>query len=110
MKALTLVYGGLDRPPASELDRRERADEGPRVTLYEKTLNSDMLDMRDIENMPGPKGRLYRRLPGGLAEALEAFSRRKKYDVVVSWGERLGLPLAAILKATRSRTPHIALF
>jgi glycosyltransferase involved in cell wall biosynthesis len=66
--------------------------------------------MRDIENMPGPKGRLYRRLPGGLAEALEAFSRRKKYDVVVSWGERLGLPLAAILKATRSRTPHIALF
>ncbi len=45
-----------------------------------------------------------------LAQALEAFSRRHRYDAIVSWGERIGLPLAAILKATGSRTPHVALF
>jgi glycosyltransferase involved in cell wall biosynthesis len=110
VKTLTRVYGGLGQPSAAELDRREAADEWPRVRLYEKSLNSDMLDERDIQSMPGPKGRLYRRLPGGMAEAFEAFARRRKYDVVVSWGERLGLPFAAILKATGARTPHVALF
>ena len=49
-------------------------------------------------------------MPIGLAQALEAFSRRKRYDAIVSWGERFGLPLSAILKATGSRTPHVALF
>ncbi len=35
-------------------------------------LNSDMLDERHIAIMPGPKGRFYRRLPAGVAQALEA--------------------------------------
>jgi glycosyltransferase involved in cell wall biosynthesis len=110
LKTLTLVYGGLGQPSATELDRREAADEWPRVRLYEKSLNSDMLDERDIATMTGTKGRLYRRVPIGIAQSLEAFSRRRQYDVVVSWGERFGLPFAALLKATRSRTPHVALF
>jgi glycosyltransferase involved in cell wall biosynthesis len=49
-------------------------------------------------------------VPIGVAQALEAFSRRRNYDAIVSWGERFGLPLAGILKATRARTPHVALF
>jgi glycosyltransferase involved in cell wall biosynthesis len=110
MKTLTVVYGGLGRPPLAELERREAADECPRVTLYEKQLNSDMLDDRDIAGMPGPRGRFYRRLPAGVAQALEALSRRNQYDAVVSWGERFGIPLAALLKATGARTPHVALF
>jgi glycosyltransferase involved in cell wall biosynthesis len=46
----------------------------------------------------------------GLAQALEGYSRRNRYDAIVSWGERFGLPLSAILKATHARTPHVALF
>jgi glycosyltransferase involved in cell wall biosynthesis len=110
MKTLTLVYGGLDQPPAAELERREAADEMPRVTLYAKLLNSDMLDEQHIASMSGPKGRLYRRLPTGIAQTLEGFSRRNEYDAIVSWGEHLGIPLAALLKATGARTPHVALF
>jgi glycosyltransferase involved in cell wall biosynthesis len=53
---------------------------------------------------------VYDRVPIGVAQALEAFSRRRNYDAIVSWGERFGLPLAGILKATRARTPHVALF
>ena len=110
MKPLTLVYGGIGQPTADVLDRRERADEWPRVRLYEKTLGSDMLDERDILAVTGLRGAVYRRLPMGTSQALEAYRRRKDYDVLISGGERLGLPLAALLKATNSRTPHVALF
>ena len=113
MKILTLVYGGLNQPSAEELDRREAADEWPRVRLYEKQVHSDMLDERTINAIVaqgGLRGAFYKRLPIGVAQALEAYSQRKKYDAIVSWGERFGLPLSAILKATGSQTPHIALF
>jgi glycosyltransferase involved in cell wall biosynthesis len=110
MKILTLVYGGLGQPAPEELDRREAADEWPRVRLYEKQLNSDMLDERTIDAMRGIRGGLYKRLPPGIAQTLVAYSQRKRYDAIVSWGERFGLPLSALLKATNARTPHIALF
>jgi glycosyltransferase involved in cell wall biosynthesis len=113
MKILTIAYGGLNQPSAEELDRREAADEWPRVRLYEKQVNSDMLDERTIAAIVergGIRGALYNQVPIGLAQALEAFSQRKRYDAIVSWGERFGLPLSAILMATGSRTPHVALF
>jgi glycosyltransferase involved in cell wall biosynthesis len=110
MKTLTVAYGGLDRPPLVELERRELAGECPRTTFYEKQLNSDMLDERSVEEIRGARGTFYRRLPTGLAQALEAFSRRGRYDALISWGEPFGIPLAALLKAAGARTPHIALF
>jgi glycosyltransferase involved in cell wall biosynthesis len=110
MRILTVTYGGLGQPDAEELARREAADAWPRVTLYQNQLNSDMLDEREILGLRGVRGAVLGRLPMGLAQALEAYSRRKQYDAIVSWGERFGLPLAALLKATRSRTPHVALF
>jgi glycosyltransferase involved in cell wall biosynthesis len=110
MKILTLVYGGAGQPTPDELDRLVAADQWPRVRLYEKQLNSDMLDERDILGTGAARRLVYDRVPIGVAQALEAFSRRRNYDAIVSWGERFGLPLAGILKATRARTPHVALF
>ena len=80
MKILTIVYGGLNQPSAEELDRREAADEWPRVRLYEKQVNSDMLDERTIAAIVargGARAALYKRVPIGVAQALEAFSQRK---------------------------------
>jgi glycosyltransferase involved in cell wall biosynthesis len=101
---------GRGRPPREELEQRETADEWPRVTFYEKHLGSDLIDRLDVERRAGLAGRFYRTLPGGLGLALLAFERRRQYDAVVSWAEGFGLPFAALLKATRSRTPHVALF
>jgi len=109
MKTLTMVRG-RGRRPLAEMEAREAADEWPRDTLYEKRLASDMIDRKDVDLLPGASGWLYRRLPPGLALALVAFGRRQRYDAVVSWAEAFGLPFAALLKATRSRTPHVALF
>jgi glycosyltransferase involved in cell wall biosynthesis len=110
MRILTLTYGGLGQPSAEELANREAADQWPRVTLYQHALNSDMLDERAIVGMTGARGALLKRLPMGVAQAVEAYARRGRYDAIVSWGERFGLPLAGLLKATGARTPHVALF
>src|SRR5271167_1532016 len=109
MKTLTLVHARVMRPPLAELERREAADEWPRMTLYEKRLNSDMLDEPTIASLPGLRGRAYRRLPPHLAQVLEAYARRNEYDAVVAWAEDLGLAFASLTKMTRARTPTIGL-
>lgn len=101
---------GRGRKPVAELQQREAADEWPRETLYETCLGSDMIDRLDVDRRPGTMGWLYRRLPPGLALALLAHERRHGYDAVVSWAEAFGLPFAGLQKASRSRTPHVALF
>jgi glycosyltransferase involved in cell wall biosynthesis len=40
---------------------------------------------------------------------IEAFRRRRHYDVLVTWAERLAFPLAALLWLRRARTPHVAI-
>jgi glycosyltransferase involved in cell wall biosynthesis len=69
-----------------------------------------MLDARAMAAIGGVRGLVYRGVPAGVAQALEAFSRRRDYDAIVSWSESIGLPLAALLKGVGARTPHVALF
>jgi len=109
MKTLTMVRGN-GRPGLAELERLEARDESPRVSLYERQLNSDMLDRLDVDRVPGAGGFVLRRLPPGLALAIVAFRRRRRYDAVVSWAEAFGLPFAGLLKLTGARVPHVALF
>ena len=110
MRTLTLAHGGLERPPLAELERLEAANESPRITFYEKQLNSDMLDDRYFASVGSARRALWGRAPEGIGHTLEAFAMRHRYDAVISWGERFGLPMAALLKATGARTPHVALF
>jgi len=110
MRTLTLVSAGSGLPDAAELRRREDADEMPRSSLFRDILNSDILDERFLENVPRIRSRLYARSPVPLAQVMEAFALRNRYDAVISWAEHLGLPLAGLFKATGSRPVHIALF
>jgi glycosyltransferase involved in cell wall biosynthesis len=110
MKTLTLVHARFARPPLAELERREAADEWPRISLYEKRLNSDMLDEAALAALTGLRAGVYRRLPPRVGQVLEAYVRRKRYDAIVAWAEDLGLPLAGLMKATGARTPTIGLF
>jgi len=110
MRTLTLVHARGTRPPREELERLEAADEWPRITLFEKRLESDLLDESAVAGARGARGWLYRRLPMGLAQALEGYRRLEGYDAVISWSEDLGLSMAGLLKASGARTPHVALF
>ena len=110
MKTLLLVTAGLNRPEAGELERLELADQYPRASLFVKELNAEVLDERYIGNLKGLCGLVARFLPVSAAQVFLGFTLRGKYDAVVSWGEHLGMPLAAFLKLTMSNTPHVTLF
>jgi glycosyltransferase involved in cell wall biosynthesis len=108
MKTLTLVTEA-SRPSRDELQRRESAGEHPRVLLFEDRLCSEMLAGSSLLRLPAPRRWLYRLLPRYLGQVLEAYRRRGRYDVVLSWGEPLSLLFALVLKLTGSRTRHVAL-
>lgn len=44
-----------------------------------------------------------------VVQALLAFGRRHAYDVILTDGEHIGIPLALLLKLTRSRTLHVTI-
>ena len=108
MRILTLVRAKV--PEKSAQLSLEQSDKSPRVSLYAATLNSDLLDQSSLAAAPFPRRLLYRFLPTSFSLALEAFFLKGKYDAVVSWAESYGLLFALLLKMTRSRVPHVALF
>ena len=109
MVTITLVSAGLDRPEASELLRLEAADQYVRASLFGRTLNSDILDERLLRRAPVVRRIIYKALPTTASQILEAFVVRRRYDALISWSERLGLPLALLLKLTASRMPNVLL-
>lgn len=109
MKVLTLVSSGMNRPDRQTVLNKEASDEYPRVSLYERTLNSDMLDEKFLEKIPAWRKLLYKPFPFFIRQVLEAFFISRQYDVVVTWAERLCYPFALLLKLTGKRVPHITL-
>lgn len=93
----------------TERRRREQAGEEPRSLLLEDVLGCDVLDESAIEGVPGMRGRIYRRLPSFVAQALEAHRRSSSYDVVITWSERHTVAVAGLFAIFRVPTPHLAL-
>lgn len=110
MKTITLVALGKRQAESAELHRLEAADQCMRISLYGDTLNSDLLDEGFLERVPRMRSLFYAPLPRQAGQVLEAFMVKGRYDAVISWSEHLGLPFALLLKLTRSRAPHIAIF
>jgi len=105
MKILALLTTGL-----TPVDRNlEREDASPRAALFEDELNADMLYESSLMNAPAFYRFFYRRLPVTVAQVLEAYRIRKRYDAVLSWSDPHGLLFSFILKITFSRTKHVAM-
>jgi len=109
MTTMMLVSPGIERPEWCELLRLEAADQYIRASLFARTLNSDILDERFLKRAPLLRRFLYRPLPTMASQLLEAFVVKRRYDALISWSERLGLPLALLLKLTGSRVPNVVL-
>ncbi len=110
MKVLTLSQAITGRLSKDELERLEVSDQWPRLSLFEKTLNSDMLNERFLDNVLNIRKIIYRKLPIHIAQVVEAYFIQKHYDVIISWAENLGLPFAALMNLTDIRKPHIGIF
>jgi glycosyltransferase involved in cell wall biosynthesis len=91
------------KPSDAELRRQIAAGEIPDLILSEDSLGASSLDERDLGLIPGLRGRIMRRLPFSIAMALEVWLRRRDFDVVLSWEERLAFPLAILLMLTPRR-------
>jgi glycosyltransferase involved in cell wall biosynthesis len=104
-KALTLLTTGTLKP-----DREaEACDRSPRASLYEESVDTDLLNEQFLGTAPAWRRFFYRRIPVIPAQCIEAFFLRKRYDVVISWSDPHALLFAAILKFLRVRVPHVAL-
>lgn len=110
IKILTLTQAINGRLSKEEMLRREAMNEWPRMSLYETVVNSDMLNEEYLKSVPSFRQRIYKKLPVKVAQVVEAFIIKKQYDAVVSWAENLGIPFAALLKATGTRVPHVGIF
>ena len=109
MKVLALIGAEEDRLPLEALQRREAADEAPRVSLFESVLHADVMGARMVAAAPPRRRWLYRIVPRALAQPLEAFFLRDAYDAIVSWSEEPLILFALILKLARARKPHVGI-
>ncbi len=109
MKILTLISSGLNRHDLQTQLKEEAADKSPRISLYQRELNSDMLDESFLQTIPKWRKIIYKFLPIVLQQVIEAYLICHRYDLVVTWAERLAYPFAFLLKITNRRVPHITL-
>lgn len=105
MRALILAAGRFGPPLADDI----AAGREPRLDVFElqRELGADLLDYRDVDASTRPAVRAARRALGASA-ALAALgsSAASRYDAVLTTGEDVGIPLAALLTGRRSRPSH----
>ena len=87
-------------------DLAEQVADGrrPRVDYLEMaaSMGADLLDHGAVERERSRLGRLARKVLGAdVALAVACFRARKRYDVIVTDGEQVGLPLALLLRWQR---------
>jgi glycosyltransferase involved in cell wall biosynthesis len=109
MKVLTLVSSGLGLSARGELVRASDQKEHPRIELFEKILNSDILDESGSIPKGLPTANYSRFIPKQLSQVITAYRLRDEYDAFISWSEKRTILLATVLKLTHTRVPHIAL-
>jgi glycosyltransferase involved in cell wall biosynthesis len=109
-KYLCVVTGGFGWPSRAERQRLEHENVFPRTTYFPDEVDADMLDEEFLGARSPLEQRLLARLPLLGRQLVLAYVLSGRYQAVISWGERFGLPLAAALKATRASVPHVGLF
>jgi glycosyltransferase involved in cell wall biosynthesis len=86
-----------------------QAGREPRLDVFEiaTALGADILDFVDVDESRLPVVRaLSRTLGASAAVAYLGYLERKQYDAILTTGEDIGLPLASLLRASRSPCSH----
>ena len=96
-------------------DVREQIDTGkrPRADYLElaRSLNADILDLAGARAAAGAVAASIERIGGAwLVLAYACWKLRKRYKAIVTDGEQVGLPLAALLKLTPGVRPRHLMF
>ena len=103
MRTLILAAGHLGGAQQIAAGREPRLD----VFELQKALSADVLDYGDVEKSQKASVRATRRTLGASAAlATLAGGMLERYDAVLTTGEDVGVPLAALLTGRRHRPTH----
>jgi len=105
-RSLLLVPAWVGQESCAALERLAAVGAAPRTDYVElaRALDAEVVDMRFMTERATRTARLVARYAGiSLGQAVEGFLRRDRCDHLVVKANRLGLPLALLLKLTRSR-------
>lgn len=96
-------WPGQQRP--QELADRAAAGVQPRTPYVElaQVLEADVIDAGFLQDRGSAVARMVGRFDVVHGQVVEAFIRRRRYEHVVAWADRVGLELALLLKVARSR-------
>ena len=89
----------------SDVRQRVATRARPRVDYLElaESMDADLIDYSAVNGSPSRLVRLVQRVGGqNAALALACFRARSSYDVIVTDGEQVGLPLACLLRWSRA--------
>jgi glycosyltransferase involved in cell wall biosynthesis len=103
---LLTVSGRIDPDLHRSIDegRRPRAD----YLVMAERFHADLLDYTAARESAGPIARFVGRFAGDdVLLAWACFRRRRRYEVVFTDGEQIGLPFAALCWLTRRRPRHV---
>jgi glycosyltransferase involved in cell wall biosynthesis len=103
----TLIAAAIGAEPPAEVTRRLIAeDEMPDILMIGDALNG--VDLKNpAPRPPGWRGRVLARVPAPVAEV---WLRRREVGAVLSWGENIALPVAALMCVMpRPRPGHVAI-
>ncbi|HEX6983573.1 MAG TPA: glycosyltransferase family 4 protein [Balneolaceae bacterium] len=107
VKTLYIISKGIDKLSDEEIKRREEKNMHPRSSKLEEALSAEVLDERYLsQKVPAIRRRIYKFFPVELAQVIETLIIHKKYDAIYSESERVGFPLALVMKFLRIKTPH----
>ncbi len=108
MKTLYIISKGMNKLSDKEMSQLEKKNLIPRSTLLDHAISAEVLDERYLkESPPSTRKFIYSFLPVSLAEIIEALFILKNYDAILSHSEKVGLPLAMIMKYLKIKTPHL---
>lgn len=91
-------------------DAARDGEQGPRrdYLVLAAALGATILDRAGLQRSWVP--RILARVAGAaVAQAWQAFGRRRRYDVVITDGEHVGIPLALLLRLSRARIKHVTI-
>lgn len=105
-RSAILVTSRSGQPTRRELERQAAAGTRPRRDYVElaRRLDADIIDAEWMATRAHPVARRLARADMAAGQVVEGFLRRREYRHLLAWADRIGLPLACLLKAARSRS------
>ena len=103
------MVSGPGKPPEALLRRLIADDALPDVVSADDAIGATHVDDRYLAALGGWRGRLLRRLPLLLAQAIEVWRRADEFDAVLTWADAPAIVIGALMRVRRRRPAHVVI-